>query len=345
MVFNEEIDDFLKQVVERKRRVELDSLIEYETFSGRAEGKSQHTIELTVGVLKRLKRYLVENNRSTDVSTITSDILRSFILHLQNSKRFEHHPHTPCQVSKLSGHTINCYIRTIRAVFNRWVYEGFIETSPFEKVRVPKAPQKITPTFTKEQFLALIDAIDTTTSAGYRNYVLILLYMDTACRLSEITQLRMVDVNLRDGNLKVLGKGQKERLVPISMKVQKLLWKYIKCHRPEPSVARNDFIFLTRDGRPLTKNRVETIVKKYGDLAGIQGVRCSPHTFRHTACTQWVSNGGDLFTLQKITGHSNLETLRGYVNLSRDDVREAHRRYSTIDNLDLPTPKARKRRR
>lgn len=345
MAFNEEIDGFLRDVVERRRGTELDSLIEYEAFSGRAEGKSKHTIELTIGALTRLKRYLVENHQSTDMSTINAGILRSFILHLQDSKRFEHHPHTPCQVSKLSGHTINCYIRTIRAAFNRWVYEGFIETSPFEKVRVPKAPRRVIPTFTEEQIHKLLSVIDTSTPVGFRDHCLILVYLDTACRLTEITRLNVADVDLNGGQLKVLGKGNKERIVPIGVTVRRLLWKYLRMYRPEPAVARHDCLFLTRDGRPLSKNRVETIIKTYGKRAGINGVRCSPHTIRHTACKQWIVNGGDIFSLQRITGHSSLEVLRGYIDLAQGDIQSAHRRYSAIDNLDLPTLKARKNRR
>ena len=139
----------------------------------------------------------------------------------------------------------------------------------------------------------------------------------------------------------MLGKGSKERFVPIGATTQKLLWKYIKLYRPEPALPRFDNVFLTKDGRPLTKNRVEAMMKKYGRKAGISGVRCSPHTLRHTACVMWIRNGGDIFSLQRITGHSSLEVLRGYVNLAQGDILAAHQRYSAVDNLDLKATRKR----
>ena len=100
-------------------------------------------------------------------------------------------------------------------------------------------------------------------------------------------------------------------------------------------------LFLTADGRPMTKNRVEAILSIYGKKAGIKGVRVSPHTFRHTGAVAFLRNGGDLFSLQRIMGHSSLEVLRGYVNLSQGDLSRVHETASPLDNLGLPTPRVR----
>lgn len=342
-MLNPEVDRFLREVIGRKHSTELDRLIEYDAFCARAEGKSQKTIDLTAMSLTKLKKFLVKNHLPTDARMISLDEIRGFILHLQGSRRFDEHPYAKSQERRLSGLTINSYLRAIRASFNRWVDEGLLETTPFEKVKIPKAPKRVIPTFSEEQLGALLGAIDTSTPEGFRDHLLILIYIDTACRLSEITNLKLDDVNLEERCLKIFGKGQKERIAPFGATVQKLLWKYVSLYRPEPAIPRCDYAFLSKDGRPLTKNRVEAIVRKYGQRAGIKGVRCSPHTLRHTACVMWIRNGGDIFSLQRITGHSSLEVLRGYINLAQGDVNSAHRRYSAIDNLDLPMPRARRR--
>jgi integrase/recombinase XerD len=101
-------------------------------------------------------------------------------------------------------------------------------------------------------------------------------------------------------------------------------------------------LFLTADGTPMTKNRIEFILNTYGKRAGISGVRVSPHTFRHTGAVAFLRNGGDLFTLQRIMGHSSLEILRGYVNLNQDDLKRIHEKASPLDNLEIPKHGGRK---
>jgi integrase/recombinase XerD len=338
-----DIDEFLNSVLRKRRVTELDTLIEYESFCGKSEGKSQNTINLTIIALTKLKDFLYANQLPTDSRLIGADDIRNFILHLQASKRFVNHPYIRRQDNELSAISINCYLRSIRAAFNRWVAEGFLEETPFEKVKVPKAPIKVIPTFSQEQLEALFNTINISTPEGFRNHLLILFYLDTACRLTEITNLNIDDVNMKERCLRILGKGNKERIVPISRTTQKLLWKYFNLYRPEPVIYRHRNVFLTKYGRPLTKNRVEAIIKKCGTKAGITGVRCSPHTIRHTSCVFWIRNGGDIFSLQKITGHSSLEVLRGYVNLAKGDVTVAHEKYSAVENLELK--KTRKCRR
>lgn len=343
-MLNPEIDRFLEETLQ-KSATELDSLIEYDGFSRQAEGQSRGTIALTTIALTKLKKFLEENHLPMDARNIRAEDIRAFIVHLQGCMRFAKHPYARGQERALSPLSINCYLRAIRATWNNWVAEGLLERNPFEKVRVPRAPKKIIPTFSEEQLEALLGAINTATPEGFRDYTLFLLYLDTMCRLSEVTNATAEDLNLRERTLRVVGKGNQQRLVYFGLVVQKALWKYIHFYRPEPDVPNHDYLFLTRDGRQLTKNRVEELMKKYGQRAGIKGVRCSPHTLRHTACVMWIRNGGDIFSLQKITGHSSLEVLRGYVNLAQGDVNSAHRRYSAIDNLGLRIPATRRPKR
>lgn len=166
---------------------------------------------------------------------------------------------------------------------------------------------------------------------------MILALLDTGMRLGELINLKVADVDFRNRMLKVLGKGAKERRLPIGRKLLATLWKYRLCC-PKPATGLIENFFLTQDGRPLSKNRVETIIKNLGKKAGLEGVRCSPHTFRHTFCIQFLRNGANLFTLQQMTGHSSLEVLRGYVALAESDLKTAHEKFSPVDNLDLKLP-------
>ena len=164
---------------------------------------------------------------------------------------------------------------------------------------------------------------------------MILVLLDTGLRASELVGLAVSDVNLDDGLLKVYGKGNKERVVPIGARVQRALWKYLQRHRPQPANPLCPILFLTASGRPITVDRLRTIIKKYASKAGIEGVRCSPHTFRHTFAVSYLRNGGDIFSLQRILGHSSLDIVRIYVNLAVADVKACHRRFSPADNMEI----------
>jgi len=128
-----------------------------------------------------------------------------------------------------------------------------------------------------------------------------------------------------------MGKGSRERLVPFGAKVQRALWKYVHRFRPEPFHPNLSNLLLRTDGNAMSCGQVYRLIKRYGRKAGIEGVRCSPHTFRHTFAKNFLVHGGDLFTLQKILGHSSLYVVRMYVELTPEEVQVRHRRYSPVD--------------
>jgi len=193
--------------------------------------------------------------------------------------------------------------------------------------------EKVIPTLLDTQIFQLLSTIDTSSPEGYRNYAIILTLLDTALRVSELTTVRTEDLWLDEGLLKVMGKGSKERHIPIGAEVQRVLWRYINRYRPQPLNPKFDFLFLTKDGKKLTKGRIEIMISSYGKKAGITGVRVSPHTFRHTAAVGFLRNGGDVFSLQRLLGHSSLEMTRHYCELADVDVKRAHMTASPVDNL------------
>ena len=336
---NSNIDRFLNQALRRGVATSLDKLMEGYRLSAQSEGKSRNTIAIVEASVRYLEEFLASQGHSTDVSEIGANELRRFSACLRERPRFAHHPFTKPQTGQLSGHTINGYMRALRAFWSWLEREEFIQENPFARLKIPRAPRKVIPTFSEEQLRQIFNAVDVASPTGYRDYTVMLTLLDTGIRCSELTGLRLDDVNLDSRLLKVWGKGSKERLVPIGAKVQKAIWKYLNSYRPEPATPRYNHIFLTRDGRPLTKDRLESIVQRYGMKAGITGVRVSPHTFRHTMAVTFLRNGGDVFSLQRILGHSQLEVLRGYVNLAQSDISRVHQRNSPADNLDFKLPK------
>lgn len=300
-----------------------------------SEGKSQHTIAIIEAALRRLVCYLEERSIDTPLVQLGPEELRGFSVYLRHRPRYACHPFTKAQAQKLSGHTINGYMRALRAFWSWLSKEGLITENPFDRLKVPKAPKKVIPAFTNEHLKRLFSSIDTRSATGFRDYAAMLTLLDTGLRCSELITLELTDVDLQNRLLRVKGKGAKERLVPFGSKVQKALWKYTRVYRPEPAMPNRNKLFLTRAGYPLSKDRLEAIVERYGKKAGITEVRVSPHTFRHTMAINFLRNGGDVFSLQQILGHSTLQVLRGYINLALSDISRVHQHSSPADNLDL----------
>ena len=318
-----------------KTATELSALIQGYRLCARTEGKSQKTIDAVAGSVGYLERFLASEGLPTDTAAIGRNEIRAFILYLQQKRCFSEHPFARPQARGLSKHTINCYLRSVRAFWSWLLREGIVETSPFAKVRLPGVPRKVVLTFSDLQLEAFFSAIDTSTPEGFRDYAVILTLLDTALRVSELTGLRLENLWLDEGVLKVMGKGGRERLIPIGKQVQRLLWRYISHFRPELACPNSSFVFLTADGRPLTRNRVEKRMTVYGERAGLEGIRCSPHTLRHTASVRFLRNGGDVFSLQRLLGHSTLAMTRHYCELADVDVKRAHATASPVDNLML----------
>jgi integrase/recombinase XerD len=337
------IGRLLDDVLWKEPSTRLSKILEGYRLSTRSEGKSPSTIAIVEASVRYLDEFLRSNNLSNDVTEIGVKELRRFIIYLREQPRFARHRFTKPQQGHLSGHTINGYMRALQSFWSWLEREDFIKENPFSKLKIPKAPKKVIPIFTEEQLHQLFATIDITSPVGYRDYTIILILLDTGIRCSELTSLKVTDVKLKSRLLKVWGKGSKERLVPIGAKVQKALWKYLTRYRSEPATPHYDHVFLTRDGHPITKDRLEAIVERYGKKASITGVRVSPHTFRHTMAVMFLRNGGDVFTLQRILGHSQLEVLRGYLNLAQSDINRVHQKSSPVDNLELREARTRKR--
>jgi site-specific recombinase XerD len=321
--------------VENVEQTELEQYLNGYSVTAKSEGKSIHTIKITSSSVRYLERFLISENLSTNIADIGLEELRRYALSLQYQPCFAYHPQNHLQAKVLSGHSINGYMRGLKTFWSWLRREDYISENPFDKIRIPKSPAKIIKTFTDEQLKALLDAVDDKKPQGQRDRTILLLLLDTGVRSAELRALKSDDVHFDNQSLHIVGKGRKERIVPVGKRLIAALWKYLNTCRVQPALPQIDNVFLTYNGYPLTKERLAAIVKKYAEKAQITGVRASPHTFRHTMAVNYIRNGGDIFSLQRILGHAQLNTVRTYVNIAQSDIEKAHRRYSPVDNLAL----------
>jgi len=156
------------------------------------------------------------------------------------------------------------------------------------------------------------------------------LFIDTGIRVTGLASLHLGDLDLDGGRVKVNGKGAKERFVFFGNKCRRLLWRYINTERPNVS---SDRLFINSYGQPLKARGILEMMRRCGKRAGIREVRCSPHTLRHTFARRFLLNGGDVFTLQQILGHSSLEMVRRYLALCSQEVGRLYRPHSPLDQL------------
>jgi len=308
--------------------LELGNLIQGFKLSCQTEGKSPKTTEWYTSFLERFRRFLERSELPTQLDKIEKTHIRRFILYLQQEAR------TPHKNKPLSGATVQGYVRALKAFFAWAEREEYTPTNLMAKIPIPKAETRVIATFSKEQIQSLFNLCLSSNGNSVRNTLILLLLFDCGLRVSELVGIELDDINLEEGIIKIRkSKGSKERYVPVGNVAQKFLWKYINTSRPKPIVTHITSLLLSDKGLPLTGNGVQQILRRYSKKAAITGVRCSPHTCRHTFAKNYLMNGGDIFSLQKILGHSSLASVRIYLNLFASDIKKQHRQFSPVDNM------------
>ncbi|MCG7407758.1 tyrosine-type recombinase/integrase [Paenibacillus sp. ACRRX] len=226
--------------------------------------------------------------------------------------------------------TVDKDLRGWKAFFNFLNEEGYLTSNPTAEIKPLKYEKKMLETFTKTQVKALLGTPNRATFTGYRDFVIMQLLLDTGIRISELEGVKITNIEWKNQILIVMGKGRKERAVPISSTLLRHLKEYVAIR----GMLDHDFLFINIDNDPLRKRSIQDKISDYGKEAGIKGVRVSPHTFRHTFAKMYIMNGGDAFTLQKILGHTSLEIVKTYVAMFSYDIMKQHRKFSPLERLD-----------
>ncbi len=316
----------------KEKSHKLFELIEYYEICNRAEDKSPKTISWYSANLKSFRNYLKSRHLPDSLDNIDTKLLREYVLYLLKKTKYENHPYTPAKPELLSAATVHGHVRTLRAFFNWLVREGLTENNPAKDVKPPKVTRKVVSTLSDEEIRAVLNTFSISPSDA-RNQTLFMILLDTGLRIGELVNLKMDDVHLDEGYLKVLGKGKKERIVPIGNNAQRALQRYLFRFRPKPINPVINNVFLSVSSKALTENSMKLMFTRLSKRSGVY--RLHAHLCRHTFATRFLINGGDVFSLQQILGHSTLEMVRHYVNLASSHIAIQHQKYSPLDRINL----------
>jgi site-specific recombinase XerD len=300
--------------------VELDKLILHFAQSNKAEGKSPRTIAWYSDMLKDFARFLESKGCRGVLSRFDIETVREFVVYEQERG--------------MSPYTVQGKVRALKA-FSSWLFrEAYISDNLLSNFKLPKVPTNLIEPLTSAEVDQLVNCQSPLTAIGCRDISILIVMLDTGVRLSELCGLRFGDAHVEQGYLKVMGKGGKERIMPIGASAQKMLWRYVIHFRPEPLVKADNYLFLTLDGKPLRANAVKLLMRRWSKKAGIP--RLHAHLCRHTFATNYlIHNCGDVFRLQQILGHNSLEMVRRYVHYASSQSLINSKTLSPVDQMGI----------
>ena len=278
----------------------------YKSYLRIERGLSENTIDNYSRDLKKLMRHLQLLDTPPDPITISKDDVQEFIYTIAKEVQAR------SQARIISG---------LKGFFNYLVFEDYRKDNPLDLIESPRLGRKLPDTLAEEEIDNLINAIDLATPQGERNRAILETLYSCGLRVTELITLKLSDLYFEEGFINVIGKGDKQRFVPISEHTQKYIDIYRNEIRTHVDVKPEhvDILFLNRRGRQLTRAMIFTIIKDLAVKAGIQK-NISPHTFRHSFATHLLQNGADLRSIQQMLGHESITTTEIYMHVDRNDL-------------------------
>jgi integrase/recombinase XerD len=276
---------------------------------------SDNSIEAYLRDIDKLTQYLeLENKTQLNPTQVNLEDLQHFL-----SKIYEFGLSARSQARIISG---------IKAFYNYLIIENLSTINPAELLESPKIGRKLPDTLSIEEIQTLIDIIDLSSMNGERNKAILETLYGCGLRVSELVNLKISNIYFNEEFIKVVGKGNKERLVPISRSALKQINIYLTQVRNQINITKGfeDFVFLNRSGKSLTRVMIFTIIKQLAEKAGIKKT-ISPHTFRHSFATHLVNAGADLRAVQDMLGHVSITTTEIYMHLDRSYLHEEIRKF------------------
>lgn len=231
------------------------------------------------------------------------------------------------QIGQVSVATINGRIAVYNVFFKHLVDEHFIEQNPMTGIEKLRQPKIIKDVLTPEDVSKVLRKLNRKCFHGARDFCMILLTFDAMLRVGELLQIKVSQLNLQDGSMKVYGKGRKERFVAFNPIVAKALHQYLIRYRHK---VQGELLFCSMNGSPIDYRRAHNIFSKAGKAAG---VFLHPHLARHSGATQFARSGGSLAVLQRALGHSTLAVTERYVHLGDQDILDAYQKHSPANDI------------
>ena len=280
---------------------------EYRAYLKLEKGLSPNSVEAYMMDYQRLQEYC--DAHQIDVVHATFDDLKAFVFDTFKTIRT-----VSTQARLVAG---------IHSFYRFLLYHKYIEQDPSELIETPKKEQHLPEVLSLEEIDKMIAQIDLSKNESHRNRAIIEMLYGSGLRVSELVNLRLSDIYLQEGYMRITGKGSKQRLVPISAEATKwfqywLIDRNTLNIKPEAS----DIAFLNRYGRQLTRAMIFTMIKQLTTAAGITK-NISPHTLRHSFATHLLQNGADLRVIQQLLGHESISTTEIYTHVDIHDLREA----------------------
>ncbi len=291
----------------------LKSTLDEFLITQQLRGNSEKTIEYysnCVGPLVKFAGY------ETDVLLLDDNMLKNYSLELHNRE--------------LASNSIKTYLKGIKAYLN-WLYqEEYTAINLADNLIMPKAQRKTIDILTDAELKKLFSIFNLKNIIELRNCCICALMSDSGLRKSEIIRLKVGDIHISEGYCIVNGKGNKQRIVPLGNYTKKYLIKYIS---QRPKTVDNTALFLTRQQTPITASVIERLFKTLKTRQDLLTPRIHAHLLRHTFATNYLENGGNIYSLQLILGHSSLEMEKKYVHLTQSKAVLNFKNYSPLDNI------------
>ena len=283
---------------------------EFKNYLKLERSLSNNSIDAYLLDIRKLTSFISENySTSLSIENINVSIIESFIKYL-----FKSESSTYSQARIVSG---------LKSFFNYLLLEEKIDINPMELIDAPKLVRKLPETLSIQEIEIIIDAVDLDSKEGMRNKAILETLYSCGLRVSELVNLKVQNLFLDIGFIKVLGKGMKERLVPIGTKAAECISLYMNEYRISINISEGfeGYLFINRRGKNLTRNMIFIIVKDLVKKAGLNK-NISPHTFRHSFATHLIEGGADLRAVQEMLGHESITTTEIYTHLNKNYLRE-----------------------
>ncbi len=279
----------------------------FETYLRLEKSLSGNSVEAYLNDVSKLEKYFDETGNVISPAMVTYSDLKTFLAWYGTNNT-----NTRTQSRVLSG---------VRAFFRFLLIEGEIEENPASLIESPKIGLKLPEILSVSEIDRIIDEIDLSKPEGHRNKAIIETLYGCGLRVSELVNLRITDIHIGEEFVVVTGKGNKQRLVPISRKALKEIDIYKQDRQRLPVIRDQNVLFLNRRGNRLTRAMIFTIIKNLAARAGIKK-NISPHTFRHSFATHMIEAGADLRAVQEMLGHESILTTEIYTHIDRSYLRD-----------------------
>jgi len=291
----------------REFRLELFS--DYLTFE---RGLAPRSVAAYLADCRELAEFAI-TRRARTPGDVDYAMLREYVVHLAERG--------------LAASSTTRKLSAIRAYFGYLLGEGEVEADPTDRLESPRASRSLPEVLTIDEMEAILDAVEADRRFAFRDLAMLEVMYACGLRVSELTGLKVRDVLPEESMLRVLGKGSKERIVPLGDRAIHAVQRYLREQRPRLDQGQSQgVVFLNHRGRPLSRMGAWRIVRTYVERAGI-GRRVTPHTFRHTFATHLLEGGADLASVQEMLGHADIATTQIYTHLDRSHLKEVHRTF------------------